>query len=468
MTKPESRPATRSNAPYRRLAFITLATALLLVAVFVVMVVQFRSELRDDIRQKIIGRDAAVLYPVALQQVADAEANTPNLNNAARLTSVFKSAKQRGMLGVAVFDEEGGTVQAVPATMLFVDLPADDYLRLLGGSPISRFHPAFPLDRYFAGMGSSRSAPVLEVLLPLFGRESVQPVGFVRYYIDAQLLAAELTAIDQRVQTQTTVTLAIGTSLIIAVLALAYFGLQRAQKTIAHRNDQLTRANFELTLAAKASALGQITSHLIHGLQGSVAGLRSVVASHDQALQSSEDWQSAAGYTERMQTLIQETVGLLGDVEAQAQYELSGNDLAETIRQRSAPQASRKGVILSVRNNFNQNLDSHRGSLVCLITSNLVENAIVATPSGRTVDVALNNGDGRLSVLVSDQGSGIPDTIRNNLFQPGRSTKPGGTGLGLAISHLIARQIRADLTLAQTGPTGTSFKLTLPLYPDRQ
>ena len=38
-------------------------------------------------------------------------------------------------------------------------------------------------------------------------------------------------------------------------------------------------ANFELTLAAKASAIGQITSHLIHGLQGSVEGLRAIVAS---------------------------------------------------------------------------------------------------------------------------------------------------------------------------------------------
>lgn len=464
MANKESRSQPAANRPSSRLALITLATTILLVAIFAGMVVRFRTELREDIRQKIIGRDAAVLYPFVLQQVAEAEAANPAATDpGVRLANVFKSANQRGMLGVAVFDEDGRTVQAVPATMLFVELPADDYLRLLGGTPVSRYHDAFPLDRYFAGIAAQRNAPVLEVLLPLLSRDSASPIGFVRYYIDALPLSLELSSIDHRIRRQTSATLLIGTSLIAAVLGLAYLGLRRAQNAVALRNEQLIRANFELTLAAKASALGQITSHLIHGLQGSVAGLRSVVASHDHAPQASEDWQSAAGYTERMQSLIQETVALLGDIEAQTRYELTGRELAETIRQRSSPQAARKGVLLSVRDNFPQTLDSHRGSLVCLIASNLVDNAITATPSGRNIDVVLNNGDGLLSVLVSDQGAGIPDPIRNNLFQPGRSTKPGGTGLGLAISQLLARQIGAELTLAQTGPTGTTFKLKLPL-----
>lgn len=426
MANKESLPQLAANRPSSRLALITLATALLLVAIFAGMVVRFRTELREDIRQKIIGRDAAVLYPFALQQVAEAEAANPGTTNPSlRLAYVFKSANQRGMLGVAVFDEEGRTVQAVPATMLFVELPADDYLRLLGGTPLSRYHDSFPLDRYFTGIAPQRTAPVLEILLPLYGQAPDSPIGFVRYYIDALPLSLELSAIDQRIRHQTDATLIIGISLIATVLGLAYLGLRRAQNAVSLRNEQLTRANFELTLAAKASALGQITSHLIHGLQGSVAGLRSVVASHDQP--SSADWQSAAGYTERMQSLIQETVGLLGDIEAQTRYELTGRELAETIRQRNLPQATRKGVLLSVRDNFQHTLDSHRGS------------------------------------LVSDQGAGIPDAIRNNLFKPGRTTKPGGTGLGLAISQLLARQIGAELTLAQTGPTGTTFKLKLPL-----
>jgi len=464
MAKMESYPTKVNSRRSSRLAPSTVATAILLIAIFGTMVMRFRTELREDIRQKIIGRDAAVLHPVVLQQVAEAEAANPNSTSASvRLANVFKSANQQGMLGVAVFDEDGQTLQAIPASMLFVELPADDYLHLLGGAPISRYHAAFPLDHYFTGVAAQRTAPVLEVLLPLHGYTSSQPIGFVRYYLDARPLSIELAAIDRRIGRQTAATLTIGGCLIGVVLSLAYLGLRRAQNALALRNEQLTRANFELTLAAKASALGQITSHLIHGLQGSVAGLRSVVASHDQATQPSEDWQSAAGYTERMQSMIQETIGMLGDIEAHTRYELTGQELAETIHQRSVQQATRKGVRLSVQNKFQQTLDSHRGSIVCLITANLVDNAITATPSGRNIDVALNNGDGLLTILVSDQGSGISDNIRANFFQPGRTSKPGGSGLGLAISQLLARQIGAELTLTQTGPAGTTFKLTLPL-----
>lgn len=77
------------------------------------------------------------------------------------------------------------------------------------------------------------------------------------------------------------------------------------------------RTNYELALTVNTSALGLITSHLIHGLQGSVAGLRAVVTSHDHGVEAGADWASAANYTERMQEMIQETVSLLSDSHAQ-------------------------------------------------------------------------------------------------------------------------------------------------------
>jgi len=127
-----SQPRTSGSAPRhsRRLALITLATAVVLVSVFTVMVVLFRADLRDEIRQKIIDRDAAVLYPVALQQLAESEVDaSPPATGGNQLAGVLKSARQQqGMLAVAIFDSECRTVNAVPATMLFVELPADDYL----------------------------------------------------------------------------------------------------------------------------------------------------------------------------------------------------------------------------------------------------------------------------------------------------------------------------------------------------
>ena len=460
----------RPSRPFARLALATLVTGALLVAVLAGLIVRYRAALRAEVHQKIIERDAAVLYPVALEQLAESGISlqdpddTPNASDI--LTSVLK--KLQGMWAVTIFDAEGNPIQYLPPSLLLAEIPPADFPRLLAMERISRYHPEFPLDRYFAAIGGpsdQRRIPMLEVLLPLPGRDTSRPIGFVQYYIDASPIAQDLAVIDRSIDRQTFVTLGLGAVLIAAIMLAAYVGLNRAQRVIVEHTARLTRANFELTLAAKASALGQITSHLIHGLQGPVAGLRAVVTGRaPDKVNAAEDWQTAADYTERMQAMIQETVALLSDTGSQTAYELTGVELANTIRQRNAPLATQRGVTLVVEPGFAANVDSHRGSLLCLIATNLVENAIAATPAGRTVRVSLNHRDGCVTLVVADQGPGIPEAIRAHLFKPGRSSRPGGSGLGLAISQLLARQIGGELTLESTGPTGTTFclKSSLP------
>ena len=269
---------------------------------------------------------------------------------------------------------------------------------------------------------------------------------------------------DQRVARLTNATLGVGALLIAGVVVIAYLGLRRAARLIEERNARLVHANFELSLAAKTSALGQITSHLIHGLQGPVAGLRAVVAGRDTTTATAaEDWATAADYTDRMQTMIQETVALLGDTASQTSYELSGHELAAIVRQRSAAAAEKKGVALSVHGGFDRGLDSHRGGLLCLIVSNLVQNAIEATAAGDHVTVSFGNERDHATVIICDEGHGIPDELRPHLFEAGRSGRTGGSGLGLAISRLLARHIGATLILSSSNPGGTVFHITLPL-----
>lgn len=438
------------------LGFAALLTGLLLFAVFAAMILSSRTDLRDEIHRRIIERDAAVLYPFAMQQVADSATSAPG-SLASPLIALLRSARQEGMLAIAVFDEKGATLDAVPSDQLFVELPMDDYVRLQTGGRITRYHPDFPLDQYFAGVSADQPhAPVLEVLFPARRATAGAALGFVRYYIDARPLAGELAAIDARISRQTVGTLSVGGLLVGLVMAAAAYGLHRAQHAIAERNERLTRAHFELTLAAKASALGQITSHLIHGMQGPVAGLRAVVAGQDHP-----DWETAAGYTERLQAMIQETVALLRDIGANASYELGGAELAAAIRERNQASATQRGVGFAVTAGFSGTLDSHRGGLLCLIASNLIQNAIAATPPGRHVFVTLKAAAEAVVLEVADEGAGIPEAQRAHLFQPGRSGRAGGSGLGLAISQLLARQIGAELSLVESGPAGTTFRVRL-------
>lgn len=69
-----------------------------------------------------------------------------------------------------------------------------------------------------------------------------------------------------------------------------------------------------------------------------------------------------------------------------------------------------------------------------------------------------------LVIDVQDNGPGMPEAARQNIFKPfAGSTREGGTGLGLSIAHDIMRAHGGDIRLERTGPEGTLFRLVLPL-----
>ncbi len=440
-----------------RLALPALLIAGLLAGGFAVLVIGFRDKLRGQIHETIINRDASVLRPIVSRQLAHA-VPADDL-----FATVLESSQQENMLAVVTFDARGQPLKFAPASLLFAELPLNDYLTLLRSDSISRYHEDFPLTRFFSGVSGATPAertPVLEVLLPLPDRQTGQPLGFVQYYIDARPLARELAAIDERINRQTAATLGIGGALILVIVAVAYIRLRRAQHLIAERNASLVRANFELTLAAKVSAVGQITSHLVHGLQGSVTGLRSAVAGRDAG---APDWAAANSYADQMQILLQDALALLGDTATHTHYDLTGHELAGLIRRHNARLAEPRHIEFRVTGGFDQTVDNHRGGLLCLITGNLIQNAVSATPAGGHVQVDLGLVENSIVVTVTDEGPGIPPEIQADLFVPGKSGRAGGSGLGLAISRLLARQIGADLALMATGTDGTVFHITLPL-----
>jgi signal transduction histidine kinase len=99
------------------------------------------------------------------------------------------------------------------------------------------------------------------------------------------------------------------------------------------------------------------------------------------------------------------------------------------------------------------------------IVSNLVVNALEATPRGGHVRLAAENGAGKCVITVEDDGPGIPAAARERLLQPFFTTKSQGTGLGLAI---VARRVAEyGGKLEWKSPTaegkGTRFEVTMPM-----
>ncbi|OJH39551.1 hypothetical protein BON30_18830 [Cystobacter ferrugineus] len=105
---------------------------------------------------------------------------------------------------------------------------------------------------------------------------------------------------------------------------------------------------------------------------------------------------------------------------------------------------------------------------VVQVLSNLLENAVKYSLEGSPVEVRLESMEGIARVWVSDQGPGIPEERRSQLFTPfGRLREVGqdspGLGLGLYISRQLAELQGGRLELAPTHGRGTTFTFSLPL-----
>jgi signal transduction histidine kinase len=69
-----------------------------------------------------------------------------------------------------------------------------------------------------------------------------------------------------------------------------------------------------------------------------------------------------------------------------------------------------------------------------------------------------------VEIVVADNGPGIPESIRGDLFQPFVSAgKEKGIGLGLTVVQKIMQNHGGEVRVERTGPEGTVFKLVFPL-----
>ncbi len=129
--------------------------------------------------------------------------------------------------------------------------------------------------------------------------------------------------------------------------------------------------------------------------------------------------------------------------------------------------ADRYGVELAYRHGGDAgSVVADRRWLLQVLT-NLISNAVKHSPSGAAVSLSVEQRDDGVRIAVSDQGEGIPESFRDQLFQPFSQAQLGskpeaGTGLGLSIAKAVVEKMHGTLDFESEEGQGATFFVDLP------
>ncbi len=111
-------------------------------------------------------------------------------------------------------------------------------------------------------------------------------------------------------------------------------------------------------------------------------------------------------------------------------------------------------------------VEVHKGQIQQVLL-NLLINAMHAMPEGGSIALETASADHagvpHVHLDIADTGTGVPEALRERIFDSFLSGRPDGTGLGLAIAKRILVSHHGDLKLLRTSPAGTTMRIALPL-----
>jgi signal transduction histidine kinase len=216
-------------------------------------------------------------------------------------------------------------------------------------------------------------------------------------------------------------------------------------------------------LAALGRAAGSISHDLRHHLAALVANAEFLHDPHTLGVDREEVYQEVERATERMTGLIDSLMEIARDEKT---LTVSPGDLQVVIRRaidavHSSPEY--RGRTIDVISD-GSTIGEFDGQKLERAFFNLLLNSCEATDGAAGgVGVTISSAGCTLECRVWDTGAGIPNAIREELFEPFVSAgKNNGTGLGLAIAAKIIGDHRGTIRVEETSGMGTTFLLRIP------
>jgi two-component system sensor kinase FixL len=236
---------------------------------------------------------------------------------------------------------------------------------------------------------------------------------------------------------------------------------------------RLQELQSELVHVSRLSAMGEMASALAHELNQPLAAISNYMKGSRRLLSASDDpntakIESAMDRAAEQAIRAGQIIRRLRDFVARGESEKRVERLSKLIEEAGAlglTGAREQGVQIRFKLDPRHDLVLVDRVQIQQVLVNLFRNALEAMAQSSQRELITTNtptAEDMIEIEVSDTGSGIPDDVKQNLFQTFFTTKETGMGVGLSISRSIVEAHGGRMWAETNAAGGATFRFTLP------
>ena len=255
------------------------------------------------------------------------------------------------------------------------------------------------------------------------------------------------------------------------------FGLLARQADIALENArlykelreyvrQIERSQRALIQAEKMSAVGRLTASFAHEINNPLQAVQNCLHLSEREELTKDRRSEYMGMAKDELERLMNTVQRMLDFYRPGALQKKPTNVVEIVDKVTAllrKQLENQNILVTKK--IEEDLPDVQavGNQIQQVVFNLVLNAMEAIQEDGEITIEAGVEKNQLVMYIKDDGPGVPDELRTQIFEPFTSSSEDGTGLGLSVSYGILTAHNGSLELMDSESGGACFKISIPL-----